>query len=87
LDSVIRREIEDTYLHDLAPVERRRNPASRHMGRHRAVAMSPRQRHPMNLWSGLRFGMKFGNPALAYQAAIDGLGVAIAQAERMRDMR
>jgi LysR family glycine cleavage system transcriptional activator len=35
--------------------------------------------------SGLRFGMKFGNSALAYQAAIDGMGVVIAQRELVRD--
>jgi LysR family glycine cleavage system transcriptional activator len=35
--------------------------------------------------SGLRFGMKFGNSALAYQAAIDGMGVVIAQEELVHD--
>jgi LysR family glycine cleavage system transcriptional activator len=35
--------------------------------------------------SGLRFGMKFGNSALAYQAAIDGMGVVIAQRELVHD--
>jgi LysR family transcriptional regulator, glycine cleavage system transcriptional activator len=34
---------------------------------------------------GLRFGMKFGNSALAYQAAIDGMGVVIAQQELVSD--
>jgi LysR family glycine cleavage system transcriptional activator len=29
--------------------------------------------------------MKFGNSALAYQAAIDGMGVAMAQKELVRD--
>jgi LysR family transcriptional regulator, glycine cleavage system transcriptional activator len=33
----------------------------------------------------LRFGMKFGNSAMAYQAAIDGLGVALAQLPLVRD--
>jgi LysR family transcriptional regulator, glycine cleavage system transcriptional activator len=32
-----------------------------------------------------RFGMWFGNSALAYQAAIDGIGVAMAQTELVRD--
>jgi LysR family glycine cleavage system transcriptional activator len=32
-----------------------------------------------------RSGMKFGNSALAYQAAIDGMGVVIAQQELVRD--
>jgi LysR family transcriptional regulator, glycine cleavage system transcriptional activator len=45
--------------------------------------LEERPRHVVQ--SGLRFGMKFGNSALAYQAAIDGMGVVIAQRELVRD--
>jgi LysR family glycine cleavage system transcriptional activator len=45
----------------------------------------PQERLRQVMQSGLRFGMKFGNSALAYQAAIDGMGVVIAQKELVRD--
>jgi DNA-binding transcriptional LysR family regulator len=45
----------------------------------------PEERLRQVVQSGLRFGMKFGNSALAYQAAIDGMGVVIAQRELVRD--
>jgi LysR family glycine cleavage system transcriptional activator len=45
----------------------------------------PEERLRQVLQSGLRFGMKFGNSALAYQAAIDGMGVVIAQQELVCD--
>jgi LysR family glycine cleavage system transcriptional activator len=46
---------------------------------------SPRNGYDEVIQSGLQFGMKFGNSALAYQAAIDGMGVAIAQRELVHD--
>jgi LysR family glycine cleavage system transcriptional activator len=45
----------------------------------------PEERLRQVMQSGLRFGMRFGNSALAYQAAIDGMGVAIAQKELVHD--
>jgi LysR family transcriptional regulator, glycine cleavage system transcriptional activator len=45
----------------------------------------PEDRLRQVVQSGLRFGMKFGNSALAYQAAINGMGVVIAQQELVRD--
>jgi LysR family glycine cleavage system transcriptional activator len=45
----------------------------------------PEERLRQVVQSGLRFGMKFGNSAMAYQAAIDGMGVVIAQRELVRD--
>jgi len=60
---------------------------------HHVLLSSIQRPHDWRLWferagvaaGEIRQGLRFGNSALAYQAAIDGMGVVIAQKELVRD--
>jgi LysR family transcriptional regulator, glycine cleavage system transcriptional activator len=60
---------------------------------HRTLLHSMKRPHDWRTWfeaanvvsSNLREGLSFGNSSLAYQAAIDGLGVAMAHVELIQD--
>jgi LysR family glycine cleavage system transcriptional activator len=59
----------------------------------RTLLHSMKRPHDWRIWfaaanvapSGLREGLSFGNSSLAYQAAIDGLGIAMAHVELIQD--
>jgi len=75
------------YLRRLPPVERADDLL------HHVLLSSIQRPHDWRLWferagvvaGEIRQGLRFGNSALAYQAAIDGIGVVIAQKELVRD--